>query len=69
MTTRLLGAGALDLTSCPECGAAAEVQWRLVMESSDGPVEHVRVLCVHRHWFLLPAVTTGALARSSGAER
>lgn len=44
----------MDTTTCPECGEIAEVQWRTVMESTDGPVEHSRVLCLNRHWFLLP---------------
>ena len=44
----------MDTTLCPECGALAEVQWRDVMESTDGPVEHAKISCVRRHWFLLP---------------
>lgn len=44
----------MDFTVCPECGAPAEVQWRAVLESTDGPVEHAKVLCAARHWFLLP---------------
>lgn len=44
----------MDITVCPECGAAAEVQWRTVMESTDGPIEHAKVICAHRHWYLLP---------------
>lgn len=44
----------LDTTICPECGTLAEVQWRAVMESTDGPVEHAKVGCAARHWFLLP---------------
>ena len=44
----------MDTTLCPECGALAEVQWRAVMEGTDGPVEHAKVRCVRRHWFLLP---------------
>ena len=44
----------MDTTLCPECGALAEVQWRAVMEGTDGPVEHAKVSCVRRHWFLLP---------------
>lgn len=43
-----------DLSTCPECGGPAEVSWRAVLESTDGPVEHARVDCVERHWFLLP---------------
>ena len=45
----------MDLTTCPECGNAAEIQWRDVLESTDGPIEHVKIICVERHWFLLPA--------------
>ena len=48
---------ALDTTTCPECGALAEVTERTVLESTDGPVEHARILCVARHWFLLPAAS------------
>jgi hypothetical protein len=44
----------MDTTLCPECGALAEVHWRAVIESTDGPVEHARIGCARRHWFLLP---------------
>jgi hypothetical protein len=44
----------MDTTLCPECGALAEVQWRDAIESTDGPVEHAKISCVRRHWFLLP---------------
>lgn len=44
----------MDTTICPQCGEIAEVQWRAVLESTDGPVEHSRVQCLNRHWFLLP---------------
>jgi hypothetical protein len=44
----------MDLTTCPECGHLAEVQWRDVLDSTDGPVEHARIRCVQRHWFFLP---------------
>jgi hypothetical protein len=44
----------MDLTLCPECGALAEVQWRDVVGSTDGPVELAKISCVRRHWFLLP---------------
>jgi hypothetical protein len=47
----------MDLTTCPECGAIAEVEWRAVMESTAGPVEHAKVRCVQRHWFLLPVAS------------
>ena len=44
---------AVDLTSCPDCGAPADVTERFVLESTDGPVEHARVHCAGGHWFLL----------------
>lgn len=53
----------MDATTCPECGAPAEITDRDALESTDGPVEHVRVLCVRRHWFLL---STESLARHRG---
>ena len=54
----------MDATTCPECGAPAEVTDRDVLESTDGPIEHVRVLCVRRHWFLM---STASLARGRRA--
>lgn len=45
---------ALGFTACPECGALAEVVDRDVWESTDGPIEHVKVLCVYRHNFYMP---------------
>ena len=47
----------MDTTYCPECGTLAEVEWRAVLESTDGPVEHAKIRCVQRHWFLLPVAT------------
>jgi hypothetical protein len=47
----------MDLTTCPDCGNAAEIQWRDVLESTDGPVEHAKVVCVERHWFVLPVAS------------
>jgi hypothetical protein len=47
----------MDLTTCPECGNAAEILWRDVLESSDGPTEHAKVVCVDRHWFLMPVAS------------
>jgi hypothetical protein len=44
----------MDTTLCPECGALAEVVWREVLDSTDGPIEHAKVGCLRRHWFLLP---------------
>ena len=50
----------MDTTTCPECGAPAEVTDRFVLESTDGPIEHVRVRCAGMHWFLM---STESLAR------
>ena len=47
----------MDMTNCPECGALAEVEWRDVMESTDGPIEHAKIRCVQRHWFMLPVAS------------
>ena len=47
----------MDLTTCPECGNAAEIQWRDVVESTDGPIEHAKIVCVDRHWFLMPVAS------------
>jgi hypothetical protein len=55
----------MDLTTCPECGEIAEVQWRTVMESTDGPVEHSKVLCMNRHWFLLPTASLAPPSRAA----
>ncbi|MGQ0776509.1 MAG: hypothetical protein ACT4NY_19135 [Pseudonocardiales bacterium] len=41
----------LELTRCPACGAAAEVVDRFVLDSTDGPLEHVTLHCARRHWF------------------
>jgi hypothetical protein len=58
----------MDTTHCPECGHLAEVEWREVLESTGGPVEHAMVRCVQKHWFLLP-VATLALARQAADVR
>jgi len=47
----------MDLTTCPECGNAAEITARDVLESTDGPIEHVKVVCVAQHWFVLPVAS------------
>jgi hypothetical protein len=54
----------MDTTTCPECGAPAEVIDRFALESTDGPIEHVRIQCIARHWFLM---ATASLARYRAA--
>jgi hypothetical protein len=45
----------MHFTQCPEptCDAPAEIVDRFTLGSTGGHVEHSRVLCLHRHWFLL----------------
>ena len=40
---------------CPECGMPAWIEWRTVLGSTSGDVEHVKVRCFQRHWFFMPA--------------
>lgn len=47
----------MDATTCPECGAPAEIVDRDTLDSTDGPLEIVKLYCVRRHWYLLPAVS------------
>ena len=56
----------LELTTCPECGAPAELIDEGSVESTDGPVRVVRLRCARRHWFLLDAAS---LARPLAAEK
>ncbi len=62
------GGGVVELTVCPECGEVAEVQWRAVLESTDGPIEHARTMCVQRHWFFLPVERLTSVAAVQGQE-
>jgi hypothetical protein len=43
------------IAACPECGAPAEVESRGSVNATDGPVALVKVQCLFRHWFLMPA--------------
>jgi hypothetical protein len=44
-----------ELTTCPECGHAAEIVHRTTLWSTDGPVEHVKTRCEGGHWFFMEA--------------
>ena len=57
-----------DKTRCPECGESALVEWRFVLESTDGPIEHCKVGCGHGHWFLLPVSMLSRRVAASGAD-
>jgi hypothetical protein len=46
----------MELRDCPDarCSGVAEVVDRTVLESTDGPVEHLRIECVRGHTFFCP---------------
>jgi hypothetical protein len=54
-----------ELFDCPTCGSPAEVIDRFVLDGAPGPVEHLKIACVQRHWYTLP-VDHPALTRSDG---
>jgi hypothetical protein len=58
----------LDLTVCPEpsCSSAAQIFDRSALQSTDGPIEHVRIRCLNRHRFLLPVEMLAALPSPPG---
>lgn len=45
----------LEIVGCPDCEAPAEVAERFTLASTDGPVDHVAVLCPAGHRFRMPA--------------
>ena len=44
---------------CPQCGASARISERFWLESTAGPVEHLKIGCVNNHW-LTPLAETVA---------
>ena len=40
------GTPVMDTTTCPQCETTATVLERCVLESSDGPIEHARTVCL-----------------------
>jgi hypothetical protein len=61
------------LVDCPTCGLPAEVTDRFTLGGAPGPVEHVKVMCVRRHWYTLPVDMFGVSApvseRTAGETR
>jgi hypothetical protein len=39
-----------DTIACPQCGAAARITERFKLQSTAGPVEHLKIGCVNNHW-------------------
>lgn len=58
----------IETTVCPDCEGLAEVLERDVLESTDGPVEHARILCVRRHPFFLPVAMLATAGSGSVRE-
>jgi hypothetical protein len=44
-----------EFIPCPECGLPAEVEHRTILQSTDGPVEHLKTRCATGHWFFMEA--------------
>lgn len=40
-----------DTIPCPQGGASARITERFRLDSTDGPVEHLKTGCVNNHWF------------------
>ena len=59
----------LEFLSCPDCSMIATPQWATCLESTEGPITHVRVTCVQQHWFLMPADTFTEVKESLTAQR
>ncbi len=55
----------LHIIACPDplCGLPAEVVDRFTFSSTDGPIEHVRTYCLHRHIFTVPSARVAAKPR------
>jgi len=62
---------AFELTTCPQCGRAAEVLDRFTLPSTDGPIEHVETRCITGPWFITPVhrVPPAAIARPRASVR
>jgi len=45
----------MSITSCPGCGAPAEITERFTLASTDGPVAHVAVCCAGGHHYRMAA--------------
>ncbi len=43
-----------EYVGCPECGAPAEIVDRFVLDSTDGPFEHLKLRCVTGRRFTVP---------------
>ena len=51
-----------SFAACPDCGEIAEITDRFVLSSTDGPIEHIRMLCIRRHYFMLAVASLDQLS-------
>jgi hypothetical protein len=49
---------------CPDCGVPAEVTDQFALASTEGPVEHVALLCAGGHRYVMAADLLPLSARS-----
>lgn len=48
----------LELVSCPQCGQVASIEWSSTVHAN----VYLKIRCVARHWFLMPAECVTAYA-------
>ena len=41
-----------DTSPCPQCGAPAEITERFWLDSTDGPIQHLKIGCLSKHWLI-----------------
>jgi hypothetical protein len=51
------------LVDCPTCGLPAEITDRFTLDGVPEPLDHVKVVCVRRHWYTLPVDMVPVSAR------
>jgi hypothetical protein len=39
-----------DTIPCPQCDAPAQITERFWLDSTDGPIEHLKTGCLSKHW-------------------
>jgi hypothetical protein len=54
MTSPHIRVPADPLLECPSCGLPAEIIDRFTLDAAPTPVEHIKLVCVNRHWYVLP---------------
>jgi hypothetical protein len=47
----------LDIIARSQCGAPAEIVERFWLDSTDGPIQHLKTTCLSKHWLTLRAAT------------